>query len=185
MNTIRQNVATITLALALFSPAARADYTGPRVYLSDSIVLPSTSTGAPGTLRVPTAAERGQKMSFSVSLKMRNLDSLNARLAEGQHISQDDMETNYLPALSDYEAMVSWILSQGFTIAQEDSNHTTILATGTIAQLQEAFGVTFAMINTANGELPCGITPPLLPEELARFTLSVSGLQPVFEVQGG
>ena len=36
-------------------------------------------------------------MPIVVSLKMRNLDSLVARLSQGQRISQGDMEANYLP----------------------------------------------------------------------------------------
>ena len=164
-------------SLAIVIPAHA--FSGARAFLGDSIKSPSAIRGQTITRSVLTAAERTAVLPFSVSLKMRSMDNLHARLAQSQRISQADMEANYLPACSDYEVTKNWLVSQGFKLTLNDPNHTTVFASGTVAQIETAFdGVTFARVKTADGEFTSAVTAPSIPVELADTTLAIGGLQP-------
>ena len=88
------------------------------------------------------------------------------------------MEAKYLPFLSDYNRIGAWLTAQGFTLILADSNHTNIFARGTVAQIAQAFDVTFARVKNADGEFTSAVTAPTLPAELAGPILSIDGLQP-------
>jgi kumamolisin len=177
-HSLRSPLLAATLALAALGAHAAHAYSGARAYLSDSITTPSAFHGQTISRYALTAGERAAVMPIAVSLKMRNLDSLAARLSQGQRISQGDMEANYLPALADYQAMQAWLTSQGFTLTQQDPNHTTVFAEATTGKIEAALGVTFARIATGDGEFTSAITAPSLPAELAGSTLAINGLQP-------
>ena len=121
---------------------------------------------------------------FSISLRMRDVDGLQARVAAGEKISPEEMASRYLPLASDYDQVVAWLAGQGFTPALTDRNHTVIFARGPVLRAAQALGVTFARV-TAPGsalssqvEYTSAVTAPSLPAELADSVLSVDGLQP-------
>lgn len=128
--------------------------------------------------RTLKASEHNEILQFSVSLKMPNFEELEGRIAHGDKIAPDVMEARYLPSASDYAAVEAWLKEQGFTLTQEDPNHTNILASGTVSQIEHSMGVSFARVATADGEFTSAITPPNLPEELSGAVLAIDGLQP-------
>ena len=74
--------------------------------------------------------------------------------------------------------MQAWLTSQGFTLTQQDPNHTTVFAEASPAKIEAALGVTFARVTTSDGESTSAITAPSLPAVLAGSTLAINGLQP-------
>ncbi len=128
-------------------------------------------------------AELAQPMTISVSLRMRNFAGLQARLDRGQNlanggISGAEMEGLYLPSASDYSETRDWLVSQGLAVTTDDSNHTTVFASGTVSRVAAAFGVPFARVATADGEFTSSVGAPSLPDSLPSSVLGVDGLQP-------
>jgi len=123
-------------------------------------------------------SERNEILQFSVALKMPNFEELEARIAHGEQIPPDVMEAWYLPSALDYAVVEAWLKEQGFTLTQEDPNHTNIFASGTVAQIEHSLGVSFARVATADGEFTSALTAPSLPEEISGAVLTIDGLQP-------
>jgi subtilase family serine protease len=117
-------------------------------------------------------------MDFSVSLRMRNFDELEARIQAGDKISAAEMEARYLPLQSDYDRTAAWLVSEGFTLTTSDPNHTNLFARGTVAAVAKSFGVTFARVATDDGEFTSAVTIPSLPADVAEPILGIDGLQP-------
>jgi kumamolisin len=125
-----------------------------------------------------TPEETQASMDFSISLRMRNFDELQARLQAGEKISADEMTARYLPLQSDYDRTAAWLVAEGFALTVADPNHTNLYARGTVAGIANAFGVTFARVATGDGEFTSAITAPSLPADIAPAVLGIDGLQP-------
>ena len=122
--------------------------------------------------------ELARTMAFSVSLRMRDFQGLEARIQAGQKVPRAEMEAKYLPLKADYARVGAWLVGQGFELTTKDSNHTNLFARGTVAQVAAAFKVAFARVATADGEFSSAVTTPSLPGDIAPVVLGMSGLQP-------
>ena len=167
----------------LASPGFAA--TGRRAF-PDSIrpVSGTDETGAWISRRDLSAEELGAPMIFSVSLRMRDVAGLQARVAAGEIVPDAEMEARYLPARADYDQLAAWLAAQGFTTELSDRGHTTIIVRGTVAQVAAALDVTFARVALPTGaaspgsEYTSAITTPSLPADLPESVLGIDGLQP-------
>jgi sugar lactone lactonase YvrE len=122
-------------------------------------------------------AELAAPIDFRISLKMRDLAGLQARILGGQHVSQAEMEAEYLPDKSAYDNLVTWLTANGFAITLVDRNHTTVYARAPASRIAGILGTTFARVSRNREEFTSAITAPSLPESLAGQVLSISGLQ--------
>ena len=123
------------------------------------------------------AEEASAVMNFNVSLKMRNFAELQGRLARGETISPAEMADKYLPLAADYNATANWLRQQGFVI-EPDSGGLMLFARGTVAQVRDAFQVSFARVATQDGEFSSAVTAPSVPASLAPALMGINGLQP-------
>ena len=113
-----------------------------------------------------------------VALKMRDLSGLQARVANGERISSDELAAKYYPLAADYQTQLDWLIANRFKIVKTDTRRFAIFASGTIAQVQAAFQVQFGGVNS-NGKLfHSAITAPSLPAQIAAPVLGINGLQP-------
>jgi sugar lactone lactonase YvrE len=124
-----------------------------------------------------TDAELAAPIDFRISLKMRDLAGLQARIQAGQQVSQAEMEARYLPAKSDYDNLVAWVKSQGIPITLVDRNHTTVYLKASVAEISTIFGSRFARVGRNGAEYTSAITAPSLPMSLIGNVLSINGLQ--------
>ena len=127
-----------------------------------------------------TQEELSESLRFSVTLKMRDFEGLQARVTAGQLISDSEMEATYRPLRVDYDRVSAWLTGLGFATTMEDGTHTAVFVQGTVAQVASAFGVAFARIAVSDGEYTSAIQAPRIPADLAPVILSVNGLQPAF-----
>ena len=175
----------LLFAAAGQGPPAKGEGEAARRILPESIRAVSVKSGAGSRIvrTELTEAELGRPMTVSMSLRMPNFPDFQARLARGQNlrnggISRTEMDASYLPSAADYFQMRGWLAAQGLAIAQDDANHTTVFARGSVAQVAEAFHVSFARVATADGEFTSAVTAPSLPGTLPASILTVDGLQP-------
>jgi sugar lactone lactonase YvrE len=172
--------------MLLASPARAATDVVPRVTFSDSVrrVSATTQAGVTGPsksaiVRTSLAAdESAASMEVEVSLRMRNLDELQARVARGEIIPRAEMAAKYFPLPADYEAVRTWLAAKGLTTSGDDTSHLSVFARGTVSQLKDVFQVEFARIATNEGEFTSAITAPSVPVGLAAPLLGINGLQP-------
>jgi kumamolisin len=130
-----------------------------------------------------TPAELSATMRFSVTLRMRDLEGLQARIASGEQVAESEMESAYRPLRGDFDRVSAWLTSEGFTITLPDRTHTSVFAQGTVADVARAFGIAFARVAVSDGEYTSAVQEPRVPSDLAAVVLSVNGLQPEFRLR--
>ena len=118
---LRFSVRAIPAAAAMVLPlmAAGGDPLGRRL-LRDSVREVETTATSPARIvrTVLTPGELALPMTIGISLRMRNFEEFQARLAAGENlangkITHAEMEERYLPAVGDYSAVRTWLVSQG------------------------------------------------------------------------
>jgi len=127
-----------------------------------------------------TAAELAAPVSFSVSLRMRDLAGLQARVAAGETIPFAELEARYLPLASDYARVAAWLQAEGLLAPTGSRAHMNLFASGSTAAVAQALGVTMARVASVDGEFTSAVSDPAVPADLAVVVLSVNGLQPEF-----
>ena len=151
-----------------------------------TVRTPDAAGAAVGSARIVrqlSSAELSATVRFSVSLKMRDLAGLQARIGRGELVPAAEMESTYLPLRSDYERLSSWLASQGFQSTLADRMHTTVFVRGTVSRVASAFAVRFARVLASDGEYTSAVSEPSVPDDLAPSVLSVNGLQPEFRLR--
>lgn len=176
--------AAISLCLALSGAAATPPSTRA---ITGSVRLPDAGGATIGRARIVrtvlTPAELASPVSFSVSLRMRDLAGLQARVSAGETLSQAELEASYLPARADFERVAAFLKAQGFALPLEDRMHTTVFARGSVDAVARAFGVSFARVAVSDGEYTSAVSEPQMPADLGPAVLSVNDLQPEFRLR--
>ena len=126
-----------------------------------------------------TDAELSETMQVMVSLTMRNYPELQARIANGEIISQAEMSAKYYPLEKDFAAVQTWAQKQGLVKTQPSISRLCVFVAGTQKQVRDAFQVQLTKVVAANGKMyHSASTAPSLPAEIAGAVLGVHGLQP-------
>ncbi|HLX63964.1 MAG TPA: CARDB domain-containing protein [Planctomycetota bacterium] len=165
------------LAVSLFSLFTFLACAEDRTVFSDSIKeIPVGIRAVAGT--AAAAVDAAAPMEFMLSLKMRDLPALQARVHAGELISPDEMASKYYPLAADYQAQLNWLTGEGFTIVKTDPNRLAIFAKGTHAQIQHSLQVTLSNVTVSGKTYTSAVTAPSLPSSLAPAVLGINGLQP-------
>ncbi len=117
-------------------------------------------------------------MTFEVALRMRNFDELQARIARGELISDEEKKARYFPLAADHEKVLQWIKSQGLEVTRTDENHMGIFGRGTVDAVASTFAVSFARVRRNGDEFTSAVTSPSLPAGISPLVLGIHGLQP-------
>lgn len=156
-----------------------------RIAFVDSVKAPVTRAAALVVSSTPTIvrsqltdAETLATVDFSIALKFRNFAELQQRIGRGEIIPVEEMSAKYFPTSADIENVRQWLVAQGFTVLPPDRYELSVFAQGTVAQLQSAFGATFARVQFRGEEHTSAVTAPSLPADVAGPVLSINGLQP-------
>jgi kumamolisin len=181
-----RSLAAAVLLLAAAPPPARASSAGFEA-LPGSVRLPEADGVTIGNGRIVrrqlTPGELSAPLRFSVTLRMRDLEGLQDRIASGGRVPASDMEAEYLPLRADYDRVAAWLASRGFAITMPDNAHTSVFVQGSVEEVSRAFGVAFARVAVSDGEYTSAVAAPSIPAELAPVVLSVNGLQPEFRLR--
>lgn len=127
---------------------------------------------------VLNADETATRMEFEVALKMRNFSELQTRLAQGEHISVQEMAEKYNPSYSDYEKVNDWLSGAGFEITRQDKNHLAVFARGKVSRIQQTMLINFARVTSDGAEYTSAISTPSVPASIAPLLVGINGLQP-------
>jgi kumamolisin len=178
-------VSILILCAGLFSASAQSApaQDGETRLLTDSLgpMAPRATqlTRAPAVVRKDlTESERQAPLDISISLKMRNFAELQQRIANGEIIPAEEMETRYYPTAADCQMVVNWLTEKGLQVQPQSKYSVSIFARGSIAQLETAFGTRFARVQFDGDEASSAVVPPTLPAAIATRVLGINGLQP-------
>ncbi len=123
-------------------------------------------------------AELDAPMGFMFSLKMRDFDGLQTRIAKGEILSQAEMSEKYYPLESDFHALKSWAIGQGFTPVRDSSGRLCLFVSAPVRRVQSVLQVQFSKVAAGGKTVLSASTPPSLPAEISGCVLGSHGLQP-------
>jgi kumamolisin len=176
------------IALAGLQPVSRvqAQSAATRSMFSNSIKEPVTAAATASVAKnlatvvrsQLTDAETQATIDFSIALKMRNFAELQQRVGMHEIISLEEIRAKYFPAVADVEKVRQWLIGQGFQVQPAAQYELSVFARGTVSQLQQVFGVTFARVQFRGEEHTSAVTAPSLPADVAEPVQSINGLQP-------
>ena len=186
-NRLATMVSLVTLGASLQAqtPQPAASGNSDQIAFTGSVrevatVQPQSASVAAATLvRSNLAATEAQaRLDFSVTLKMHNFAELQERTGKGQIISLDEMAPKYYPTANDYRKVLGWLTAQGFAVKPPDKYNLSVFASGTVAQIEKAFGTKFGRVNFKGIEYTSALKAPNLPGAVAAPVLGINGLQP-------
>jgi subtilase family serine protease len=99
--------------------------------------------------RVAATADSA-KVSFRVYLKMRDQAGAEAAAqaistpgsaSYGAYLTPEQVRARYAPTAASVAAVRSWLTSSGFVVGEVPVNHLYLPATGSVARIEQAFGV--------------------------------------------
>jgi subtilase family serine protease len=93
-----------------------------------------------------------------------------------QWLTSEQFGARFGLSSSDLANVSSWLTSQGFTITSVAKSSTFITFSGTVGQVQQAFGTTIHNVSLNGEQHIANLTDPTLPSAIANVTLAVTGL---------
>lgn len=132
-----------------------------------------------------TAMPGGRTLELQITLKVRNKRAFD-KLPDEQNdpnspyyhrqIPREEIARDFGPSASDYQAVESWVTSQGLQIVGADDSFLSrsIRFTGTVAQIESAFRV--QLTQSGDGQYFANTTEPQIPETLVALIGYIGGL---------
>jgi subtilase family serine protease len=132
-----------------------------------------------------TAMPADRTLELQIVLKVRNKDAFD-KLPDEQNdpnspyyhrqIPREEIARDFGPSASDYQAVESWVTSQGLQIVGADDSFLSrsIRFTGTVAQIESAFRV--QLTQSGDGQYFANTTEPQIPETLVALIGYIGGL---------
>ena len=151
-----------------------------KVFTNSIVPLPAkegfTAQGFVVQAMVPE--NKQDKLDIQLSLATPNISQLQDRVAKGQIVSEAEIEKNYRPKASDYDALIAWLKTQEFEITQTSPDRTSVYARGTVQQIEKAFQVKMVKVTVGGITYNAAQTAPSLPANIAAHVSGINGLQP-------
>ncbi|GHO53292.1 S53 family peptidase [Ktedonobacter robiniae] len=133
-----------------------------------------------------SAVSGDQTLSLAIGLKLRNKTALQGLLQDsknkksvnyGRYLSADQVQNSFAPTQASYDAVVSYLQSQGFKIDRTYNHRLLISFSGTVSQVESAFHVQINNYVDATGkQYYANANDPTLPQNIAGVVQSIVGL---------
>lgn len=128
-------------------------------------------------------ADPAERLEVSVILQHRAGDALADRVAKltggdrsDRHLKREEFAQQFGAYPNDIAAVRQFAQRHGLAIVEEDAARRTVVLSGTVAQLDGAFGVDLQTFEHAGGTYRGRTGPIHLPEELNGIVVAVLGL---------
>src|SRR4249919_439471 len=93
-----------------------------------------------------------------------------------QWLTPDEFHARFSPRASDVAAVRSWLSSEGFSIVDVPANRLFVAAEGSVAQVEQAFGVNENMYRVDGSVLRAPNHDPVVPAAVAPLVSAITGL---------
>ena len=136
------------------------------------------------------ALNPNQKLPIQLALPLRNesqAQDLVNQMSDpsspnyGKYLSAADFNKQFAPTQDQVNKVSSWMSEQGLQVSgSPDPNNHYVNATGTVSQLQKAFGTTLKQFKVGDKILKAPTSPVKLPADIAKNVQTVLGLADTF-----
>jgi len=162
-----------------------------------TLALGSTTFAGSLSPRLHEATDRGRANPHArhrvvVGLALRNRDVLDAFLAEvhdpsspnyGRFLSQAEFDALFAPTADDEARVVAHLAAHGLDVTERVPNRLLVGATGSVAQLERAFGVEMHDVAVGGQLHYAAVNEPALPAGVAEQVVGVLGLDDIGEMR--
>ncbi len=176
-------LAALGVAGVMFAPGVGwGQAQGRKLFKNSVIPLPEQNGPAPHGLTVAAAApeHKDEKLEIVLALPIPQASQreLEQRVAEGQVIPVQELQTKYGASEADATKLSAWLKNQGFEITRVSPDHTSVYAKATVAQIEKAMEVQFARVTREGRTYTAARTVPSLPEDVGASVKAMAGFQP-------
>ncbi len=135
-----------------------------------------------------TKAEAQQPLTVTVTLNRTDEGGFQTFLAGVQDpaspryrhfLSQAQLADRFGPSQGAYDAVVSWLTSEGFKVAERSANRLTVSVAGSRADVEKAFGVQINEYEKTGHRFYENTIPPAVPASIAGYIENVGGLSSI------
>jgi len=135
--------------------------------------------------RLMQAVDPNQQLNLSIGLQLRNpadLDSLLSAIYDPQspqyhqYLTPDQFNQLFAPAPDQVQQVVSFLQGQGLTVTSIAPNNLLIDATGSVAQVEQAFNIQINNYQEGNQTFYANATSPSIPTSISPLITSIGGL---------
>ena len=138
--------------------------------------------------KVQHATSKAQQLQLSISLNLRNRDALTALLAAQNdptsssyhhYLTPQEFTATFGPTQATVDSVVAYLKSQGLHITSIATNHLLVNASGLVATVEQAFGVTLNDYAINGRTVYAPSANPTVPDALGSVILNIGGLDNV------
>jgi subtilase family serine protease len=131
------------------------------------------------------ATDPNQQLNLSIGLQLPNpadLDSLLSAIYDPQspqyhqYLTPDQFNQLFAPAPDQVQQVVSFLQGQGLTVTSIAPNNLLIDATGSVAQVEQAFNIQINNYQEGNQTFYANATSPSIPTSISPLITSIGGL---------
>ena len=185
-------VPMLLVATVLFpvSPASAQEEPISLVRLANSVV-PAVSNGQLKPVSTPPSTST-KSLTLTLTLKRSDQAGFEEYLSKVEDhsspayrhfLTQTQITEEFGPSQASYDAVSSWLRSQGFTLVQGSADRLSLTVTGSRADAVRAFHTQIAEYRVGARATYANTEEPALPREIASDVEDVSGLSNVGEPQ--
>jgi kumamolisin len=154
-----------------------------RKVFEDSVTpLPEEPGPKPGGLIVqatePEHRDEEMTVQFSLAIPPDDAADLEARVARGEVVPDDQLQKRYTPDAQEREKLVRWLDAQNFKMVEVSSDGTGIYARASVDQLEKSLQVDMARVIKDGITYTAARNAPSLPADIGKTVHAVIGLQP-------
>lgn len=155
---------------------------------SDKVRVNGTRPRALKGLKAVGNADGSQVLQFSVALRLSHAEALSALIVQQQtpgsakyhqYLTPQSFTDQYAPTANDVAAVRVFLQQHGLKVTEIAANRLFVNAEGTVAQVEQAFGVTIAHYQVGKRLVYAPDQDPIIPDALATIVTGVSGLDNV------
>jgi kumamolisin len=125
-----------------------------------------------------TAVAASNLVEFTISFKLRNQAKFDQKVADGESISQGDLDENYLPSRMEYGRVLEWLRKNRVRILTTNSSRISIMAESTVSNVESLLKVGMVNLSMKGTNYFTATNPPSLPSSIAAPVSGIQGLQP-------
>ena len=176
---------TAVLVAVAMAAAFLATGANPASASNPRSTLPGSTPGWATPARRRASAVTGQHLRFRVYLAMRDRAGAEAMAravsdpassSYHQYLSVDAVRARFAPTQASVDSIRTWLQSTGVKVGYVPDNHQFVEATGTVDQVQKAFGTTLGVYDYQSRHLRAPDSALSVPNSIASTISGVVGV---------
>src|SRR6266516_1783050 len=180
-----RNVFFVVISLLLIAASFLAIRVVVRADQNQRVTLSGQAVPLIQQARLMQAVDPNQQLNLSIGLQLRNpadLDSLLSAIYDPQspqyhqYLTPDQFNQLFAPAPDQVQQVVSFLQGQGLTVTSIAPNNLLIDATGSVAQVEQAFNIQINNYQEGNQTFYSNATSPSIPTSISPLITSIGGL---------